>query len=367
MIPFLPLLGWALGGFLGGLLVSWAVDYLTKQVVKKHIQEQKKQKFDKDLSKYIGELLENEGYNNHNLGLDAMLEVQEFNNLDISIKAALEAQEFETFDIGIVESPHKHQNEKEKIIYELVNIHNYQREWLVNKPLSRLQEMLSEVGGTIYNTPKQDISKKIVPPENEKFINVLVNRYNYQREWLVNKPLSRLQEMLSEVGGTIYNTPKQDISKKLFPPENEKFINVLVNRYNYQREWLVNKPLSRLQEMLSEVGGTIYNTPKQDISKKIVPPENEKFINVLVNRYNYQREWLVNKPLSRLQEMLSEVGGNLDDNPEEIDWILEDEESRKIFAGKYYNGEVVSMEEIKAKEIDPELQWELYNQEIVIL
>lgn len=297
MIPFLPLLGWALGGFLGGLLVSWAVDYLTKQVVKKHIQEQKKQKFDKDLSKYIGELLENKEYNNHNLGLDAMLEVQEFNNLDIEL----------------VESPHKHQNEKEKIIYELVNIHNYQREWLVNKPLSRLQEMLSEVGGTIYNTPKQDIPKKIIPPENEKFIDVLVNRYNYQKEWLVNKPLSRLQEMLSEVGGTI------------------------------------------------------YNTPKQGIPKKIVPPENEKFIDALVNKYNYQREWLVNKPLSRLQEILSEVGGNLDDNPEEVDWILEDEESRKIFAGKYYNGEVVSMEEIKAKEIDPELQWELYNQEIVIL
>lgn len=50
-----------------------------------------------------------------------------------------------------------------------------------------------------------------------------------------------------------------------------------------------------------------------------------------------------------------------------VDWVLEDEKSSKLFAGKYYNGEVVSMEEIEVEEIDPELQWELDTQEIVIL
>lgn len=57
----------------------------------------------------------------------------------------------------------------------------------------------------------------------------------------------------------------------------------------------------------------------------------------------------------------------LESSLEEVDWVLEDEKSSKLFAGKYYNGEVVSMEEIVAEEIDPELQQELDTQEIVIL
>lgn len=191
MIPFLPLLGWALGGFLGGLLVGWAVDYLTKQVVKKHIQEQKKQKFDKDLSKYIGELLENEGYNNHNFGLENML------------------------------------------------------------------------------------------PDN-----------------------------------------KNTISSHIKKMSKDLIIHNLIGKYDYKnRKALLETSLERLQEML----------------------------------------WMLEKNRQISEASYKSMEAN------EIDWILEDEESRKIFAGKYYNGEVVSMEEIKAKEIEPELQWELDNQEIVIL
>ena len=77
---------------------------------------------------------------------------------------------------------------------------------------------------------------------------------------------------------------------------------------------------------------------------------------------------MVDASLERLQIMLKRLEKTpYTSNMGEVDWVLEDEESRRLFAGKYYNGEVVSMEEIEADEIDPELQWELDTQEIVIL
>lgn len=171
MIPFLPLLGWMLGGFLSGFLVGLVIDYLDKQTVKKHIQQQEKKKFTKEISKCIGDLLYDE----------------------------------------------------------------------------------ERTGGL-----------------NVGFKDTLSNPYK----------------------------------------DRNNIINSLVSNYGYDIELVKNKPLSRLQEMIIELEG-------------------------------------------------SKNGG--------IDWILEDEESRRLFAGKYLNGEVVSMEEIQAQEIDPELQWELDTQEIVIL
>lgn len=94
-----------------------------------------------------------------------------------------------------------------------------------------------------------------------------------------------------------------------------------------------------------------------------------EIIDILVDRYDYERIWLEeNDSLESLQILLEQVEGtSYTSNMGEVDWVLEDEESRRIFAGKYYNGEVVSMEEIEADEIDPELQRELDTQEIVIL
>ena len=94
----------------------------------------------------------------------------------------------------------------------------------------------------------------------------------------------------------------------------------------------------------------------------------DEIIDILVDRYDYERAWLVDASLERLQIMLKRLEKTpYTSNMGEVDWVLEDEESRRLFAGKYYNGEVVSMEEIEADEIDPELQWELDTQEIVIL
>lgn len=93
-----------------------------------------------------------------------------------------------------------------------------------------------------------------------------------------------------------------------------------------------------------------------------------EIIDILVDRYDYERAWLVDESLERLQIMLKRLEKTpYTSNMGEVDWVLEDEESRRLFAGKYYNGEVVSMEEIEAEEIDPELQQELDTQEIVIL
>lgn len=214
MIPFLPLLGWALGGFLGGLFVGWVIDYLDKRAIKKHIQEQKKQKFSKEVSRAFGEMI-GKNFNNGNF----------------------------------------------------------------NRPNIGLSDMLEESKQINYNTKKIPIYIK--EQGKDQIILNLMGKYGYtNRKALLETSLQRLQEML------------------------------WFNERNKQRS------------------NTEYNNGYGEIT-------------------NFQSE--------------------KENIPNEVDWVLEDEESRRIFAGKYYNGEVISMEEIQAKEIDPELQWELDNQEIVIL
>ena len=226
MIWFLPLFSVVLGGLVGSFLaelVIWVTKYLDKQSAKKHIQEQKRQKFPPELDKMIKDNLEKENYNKMDIGLGSMLESS-------------------------------------------------------NSP--------------IYRVPARD-----------EMINILVNEHRCDRV--------RLENMTDKKLETIYNVLRGANEKIV---NKQAIIDILVNRHGYQEEWLVNKSIDKLQAMYEELKGTSY-TP----------------------------------------------------NIKEVDWILEDEESRKIFAGKYYNGEVVSMEEIQAQEIDPELQWELDNKEIVIL
>ena len=140
-------------------------------------------------------------------------------------------------------------------------------------------------------------------------------------------------------------------------PARDEMINIMVNEHRCDRV--------RLENMTDKKLETIYNVLR-GANEKIV--NKQEIIDILVKRHGYQEEWLVNKSIDKLQAMYEELKGtSYTPNIKEVDWILEDEESRKIFAGKYYNGEVVSMEEIQAQEIDPELQWELDNKEIVIL
>lgn len=262
MIPFLPLLGWALGGFLGGLFVGWVIDYLDKQVLKKHIQEQKKQKFSKEVSRAFGEMI-GKNYNNGN-----------FNRPNIGLSDMLEESNQINYDTKEIPFYIKQQG-KDQIILNLMGKYGYtNRKALLETSLKRLQEML------------------------------WFNERNKQRS------------------NAIYNNEYREITN--FQSEKEKIIYILVNKYKYQRDWIEDRPLGKLQEMLSELGANI-------------------------------------------DEFDDEILYRIANTPNEVDWILEDGESRRIFAGKYYNGEVISMEEIKAKEIDPELQWELDNKEIVIL
>lgn len=180
----------------------------------------------------------------------------------------------------------------------------------------------------------------------DEMINILVNEHRCDRVRLENMTDRRLKIMY----GILRGKSEKNVNK-------QEIIDILVKRHGYQKEWLVNKPIDRLQAMLGELQG-----------KGEYVDEKQEIIDILVNRHGYQEEWLVNKPIDKLQAMYEELKGtSYTPNIKEVDWILEDEESRKIFAGKYYNGEVVSMEEIQAQEIDPELQWELDNKEIVIL
>ena len=269
MIWFLPLFSVVLGGLVGSFLaelVIWVTKYLDKQSAKKHIQEQKRQKFPPELDKMIKDNLEKENYNKMDIGLGSMLESS-------------------------------------------------------NSP--------------IYRVPARD-----------EMINILVNEHRCDRVRLENLTDRRLKIMYGIFRGK---------SEKNF--NKQEIIDILVKRHGYQKEWLVNKPIDRLQAMLGELQG-----------KGEYVDEKQEIIDILVKRHGYQEEWLVNKSIDKLQAMYERLKGtSYTPNIKEVDWILEDEESRKIFAGKYYNGEVVSMEEIQAQEIDPELQWELDNKEIVIL
>ena len=205
--------------------------------------------------------------------------------------------------------------------------------WITN--YLGLSSMSESSNSPIYRVPARD-----------EMINILVNEHRCDRVRLENLTDRRLKIMYGIFRGK---------SEKNF--NKQEIIDILVKRHGYQKEWLVNKPIDRLQAMLGELQG-----------KGEYVDEKQEIIDILVKRHGYQEEWLVNKSIDKLQAMYEELKGtSYTPNIKEVDWILEDEESRKIFAGKYYNGEVVSMEEIQAQEIDPELQWELDNKEIVIL
>lgn len=226
MIWFLPLLKWGIGGLAAILFTKWVIDYLDKRVLKKHIQEQKKQKYPEDISKFFGGVIEK----------------------------GLEAGNSKKIDIGL---------------------------------------------------PLGQEDKQIAYDKKDR-IKILVEEYGWEEEVLLDFSSEDLEELLL------------------------------------------------LEQTTSE-----YD------KENVIQYSKDKLIDILVSSYGYEKKWLVNKSEERLQEMLDDLTRNTSKN--EVDWVLEDEESRKIFAGKYYNGEVVSMEEIKAKEIDSELQWELDNKEIVIL
>jgi len=190
-------------------------------------------------------------------------------------------------------------------------------------------------------------------PARDEMINIMVNEHRCDRVRLENMTDKKLETLYGELRGI--KESSYIPSRTLFT--RDEMINILVKEHQSDRV--------RLENMTDKKLETIYNVLR-GANEKIV--NTQELIDILVNRYGYQKEWLVNKPIDKLQAMYDELKGtSYTPNIREVDWILEDEESRKIFAGKYYNGEVVSMEEIQAQEIDPELQWELDNKEIVIL
>ena len=186
----------------------------------------------------------------------------------------------------------------------------------------------------------QEQKRQKHPPELSKMIKDNLEKENYNN---MNIGLSSMSESSNS---PIYRVPARD-----------EMINILVNEHRCDRVRLENLTDRRLKIMY----GIFRGKSEKNFNK-------QEIIDILVKRHGYQEEWLVNKSIDKLQAMYEELKGtSYTPNIIEVDWILEDEESRKIFAGKYYNGEVVSMEEIQAQEIDPELQWELDNKEIVIL
>ena len=205
-----------------------------------------------------------------------------------------------------------------------------------------LGSMLESSNSPIYRVPARD-----------EMINILVNEHRCDRIRLENMTDKKLETLYGELRGV--KESNHIPSHTLFT--RDEMINILVNEHQSDR--------IRLENMTDKKLETIYNVLR-GANEKIV--NKQAIIDILVNRHGYQEEWLVNKSIDKLQAMYEELKGtSYTPNIIEVDWILEDEESRKIFAGKYYNGEVVSMEEIQAQEIDPELQWELDNKEIVIL
>ena len=190
-------------------------------------------------------------------------------------------------------------------------------------------------------------------PARDEMINIMVNEHRCDRVRLENMTDNKLETLYGELRGI--KESSYIPSRTLFT--RDEMINILVKEHQSDRV--------RLENMTDKKLETIYNVLR-GANEKIV--NKQEIIDILVKRHGYQEEWLVNKSIDKLQAMYEELKGtSYTPNIKEVDWILEDEESRKIFAGKYYNGEVVSMEEIQAQEIDPELQWELDNKEIVIL
>ena len=182
-------------------------------------------------------------------------------------------------------------------------------------------------------------------PARDEMINIMVNEHRCDRVRLENMTDNKLETLYGELRGI--KESSYIPSRTLFT--RDEMINILVKEHQSDRV--------RLENMTDKKLETIYNVLR-GANEKIV--NKQEIIDILVKRHGYQKEWLVNKPIDKLQAMYEELKGtSYTPNIKEVDWIL--------FAGKYYNGEVVSMEEIQAQEIDPELQWELDNKEIVIL
>jgi|GEM_PF-797950 hypothetical protein len=310
MIWFLPLFSVVLGGLVGSFLaelVIWVTNYLDKQSAKKHIQEQKKTKLPKEVNDYLVEKIERGGKKR---------DISYIKNRGVSnvIQESINGSVRTSFTI--------------KENYNNMNI--------------GLSSMSESSNTPIYRVPARD-----------EMINIMVNEHRCDRVRLENMTDNKLETLYGELRGI--KESSYIPSRTLFT--RDEMINILVKEHQSDRV--------RLENMTDKKLETIYNVLR-GANEKIV--NKQEIIDILVKRHGYQKEWLVNKPIDKLQAMYEELKGtSYTPNIKEVDWILEDEESRKIFAGKYYNGEVVSMEEIQAQEIDPELQWELDNKEIVIL
>ena len=310
MIWFLPLFSVVLGGLVGSFLaelVIWVTNYLDKQSAKKHIQEQKKTKLPKEVNDYLVEKIERGGKKR---------DISYIKNRGVSnvIQESINGSVRTSFTI--------------KENYNNMNI--------------GLSSMSESSNTPIYRVPARD-----------EMINIMVNEHRCDRVRLENMTDNKLETLYGELRGI--KESSYIPSRTLFT--RDEMINILVKEHQSDRV--------RLENMTDKKLETIYNVLR-GANEKIV--NKQEIIDILVKRHGYQKEWLVNKPIDKLQAMYEELRGtSYTPNIKEVDWILEDEESRKIFAGKYYNGEVVSMEEIQAQEIDPELQWELDNKEIVIL
>jgi hypothetical protein len=310
MIWFLPLFSVVLGGLVGSFLaelVIWVTNYLDKQSAKKHIQEQKKTKLPKEVNDYLVEKIERGGKKR---------DISYIKNRGVSnvIQESINGSVRTSFTI--------------KENYNNMNI--------------GLSSMSESSNTPIYRVPARD-----------EMINIMVNEHRCDRVRLENMTDNKLETLYGELRGI--KESSYIPSRTLFT--RDEMINILVKEHQSDRV--------RLENMTDKKLETIYNVLR-GANEKIV--NKQEIIDILVKRHGYQEEWLVNKSIDKLQAMYEELKGtSYTPNIKEVDWILEDEESRKIFAGKYYNGEVVSMEEIQAQEIDPELQWELDNKEIVIL
>ena len=310
MIWFLPLFSVVLGGLVGSFLaelVIWVTNYLDKQSAKKHIQEQKKTKLPKEVNDYLVEKIERGGKKR---------DISYIKNRGVSnvIQESINGSVRTSFTI--------------KENYNNMNI--------------GLSSMSESSNTPIYRVPARD-----------EMINIMVNEHRCDRVRLENMTDNKLETFYGELRGI--KESSYIPSRTLFT--RDEMINILVKEHQSDRV--------RLENMTDKKLETIYNVLR-GANEKIV--NKQEIIDILVKRHGYQEEWLVNKSIDKLQAMYEELKGtSYTPNIKEVDWILEDEESRKIFAGKYYNGEVVSMEEIQAQEIDPELQWELDNKEIVIL
>ena len=360
MIWFLPLFSVVLGGLVGSFLaelVIWVTNYLDKQSAKKHIQEQKKTKLPKEVNDYLVEKIERGGKKRDisyikNRGVSNVIQEsingsvrtsftikENYNNMNIGLSSMSESSNTPIYRVPA----------RDEMINIMVNEHRCDRVRLENMTDKKLETLYGELRGIKESSyiPSRTLFTR------DEMINILVKEHQSDRVRLENMTDKKLETLYGELRGI--KESSYIPSRTLFT--RDEMINILVKEHQSDRV--------RLENMTDKKLETIYNVLR-GANEKIV--NKQEIIDILVKRHGYQKEWLVNKPIDKLQAMYEELKGtSYTPNIKEVDWILEDEESRKIFAGKYYNGEVVSMEEIQAQEIDPELQWELDNKEIVIL